>query len=248
MVRDNTAAAAKRLRALLLGLGLAKAPRLGGWATSPMPTDQLILALAADLRPVAPVEIGSRLARAAAAGGVISALLLSLAIGSRPQLAQASMFFALAVKLLFAASICGLALWVAGHLSRPGGDDCGRRHLLVLPILVLSAVALGELIEAPFSARAALVLGTSALACPGWIMLSSLPPLAVLFGVMRTRATTRPGLTGAVLGVGAGGAGAGAYALFCVETAMPFISLWYTLGVAGAAVIGAVAGARLLRW
>ena len=246
MVQNPFVAAARGFRAILKDR-LARvfpAPR----ASPIVATDQLILALSADLRAVAPEAVGRRLAGAAAIGGCVAALCLDLAFGSRPGLALGSTSLALVVKLLFAVSLCGMALRLAERLSRPSGE-VGAYHLwMAFPIVVLFAVSLGQLLDAPVGAWAGLVRGRSAFACPGWIMLSSLPPLCALLLVMRRQAPTRPVLTGAVLGVGAGGVGAAAYAFCCTETAMPFVSIWYTLGIAAVAAVGAVAGARLLRW
>jgi hypothetical protein len=51
-----------------------------------------------------------------------------------------------------------------------------------------------------------------------------------------------------MLGVAAGAAGAAAYALHCAETTLPFLAVWYTLGIGAAGLIGGVLGRPLLRW
>ena len=65
---------------------------------------------------------------------------------------------------------------------------------------------------------------------------------------MRGLAPTRLLLAGLVAGGCAGGLGAAVYAFACTETSAPFLAIWYTLGMALAAGLGAVAGSRLLRW
>jgi hypothetical protein len=65
---------------------------------------------------------------------------------------------------------------------------------------------------------------------------------------LRHGAPTRPGLTGAVAGLLAGGFGAAIYAAYCVEDSPFFMAAWYTLAIAGVAIAGALAGTRLLRW
>ncbi len=75
-----------------------------------------------------------------------------------------------------------------------------------------------------------------------------MPLLAVLLGGMRRFAPRSPALAGFAAGLVAGGFGAAAYALWCGETSMTFIAVWYSLGIGLVALIGAVLGARLLRW
>jgi hypothetical protein len=55
-------------------------------------------------------------------------------------------------------------------------------------------------------------------------------------------------VTGAVLGVCAGGLGAAAYALACTESAAPFLATWYNLAIVGVALIGYLAAPWALRW
>jgi hypothetical protein len=38
------------------------------------------------------------------------------------------------------------------------------------------------------------------------------------------------------------------YALHCPEMAAPFLGIWYVLGMAIPAVLGAAVGSRMLRW
>jgi hypothetical protein len=65
---------------------------------------------------------------------------------------------------------------------------------------------------------------------------------------MRSAAPTRPAVAGAAAGLLAGGLGATVYTLHCPELAAPFIGVWYVLGMAIPAAIGAVAGWFLPRW
>ncbi|MDQ2861234.1 MAG: DUF1109 domain-containing protein [Pseudomonadota bacterium] len=55
-------------------------------------------------------------------------------------------------------------------------------------------------------------------------------------------------MAGAAAGLLAGAAGATVYGLYCDETAALFVVTWYTLAIAVCAAIGALLGARWLRW
>jgi hypothetical protein len=69
----------------------------------------------------------------------------------------------------------------------------------------------------------------------------------VLFAVRRL-APTQPMRAGAAAGLLAGATGAWIYAFHCDEYAVPFLALWYTLGILIAGAAGALLGRRLLRW
>jgi hypothetical protein len=211
-------------------------------------TRHLIDVLAEDLRPAAPIAIGRRLSAAVAGGAIISALIFGLTLGNRHLPLTAGMILALGIKLGFALSILVLALWTATRLSRP--DIGGRAHLawMATPPFVIGSLAFGQMLETPAGSLVEAVMGASALACPGWIVLGALAPMIGLLRVVRDQAPTRPCLTGAVIGAGSGAAGAAVYATHCIETAIPFITIWYGLGILTAAGIGAAAGSRLLRW
>ena len=76
----------------------------------------------------------------------------------------------------------------------------------------------------------------------------SLPLFAAVFWALRQLAPTRLALAGAGAGLLAGAAGATVYAFHCTENAAPFIAIWYTVGIAVAALIGAGIGRWALRW
>jgi hypothetical protein len=80
------------------------------------------------------------------------------------------------------------------------------------------------------------------------IALLSLPILAALFIALRSLAPTRLRAAGAAAGALAGGVAAAAYALHCNEMALPFLAIWYVLGMAVPAVLGALLAPRWLRW
>ncbi|MGC1304645.1 MAG: NrsF family protein, partial [Caulobacteraceae bacterium] len=105
-----------------------------------------------------------------------------------------------------------------------------------------------QLAHAPPATRMHMVMGDSAKACPWCIVTFALPPLVGLIWAVRGLAPTRLRLTGIVVGFAAGGAGASAYALHCPEMTAPFMVIWYTLGIVGAALLGGLLGPRLLRW
>ena len=76
----------------------------------------------------------------------------------------------------------------------------------------------------------------------------SLPLLIGAFWVLRGLAPTRLTLAGTAAGLAAGALGSLVYSFHCTESAMPFVAIWYTLGVLVPGLIGAIAGRFVLRW
>jgi hypothetical protein len=93
-----------------------------------------------------------------------------------------------------------------------------------------------------------MVLGTTWRTCPFNIALLAVPALLVGLWALRGGAPTRPGWAGAGAGLLAGALAALVYALHCPEMAAPFLAVWYVVGIAIPAALGALLGARWLRW
>ena len=72
--------------------------------------------------------------------------------------------------------------------------------------------------------------------------------LGGLFWAMRGLAPTHLRAAGLAAGLTSGAAGAWIYAFHCPESALPFIALWYTAGIAVAGAAGLILAPRLLRW
>ena len=69
-----------------------------------------------------------------------------------------------------------------------------------------------------------------------------------VFVALRGLAPTRLRAAGMVAGGLAGAAAALVYAVHCNEMALPFLAVWYVLGMFVPAALGAAAGPRFLRW
>ena len=67
------------------------------------------------------------------------------------------------------------------------------------------------------------------------------------FWVLRGLAPTRLTVAGAAAGLAAGAIASLVYSFHCDESAMPFIAVWYTLGILIPGLIGAIAGRFVLR-
>ena len=212
-----------------------------------MKTGDLVRLLAEDAPVGAPAPMTPRLLAAALAGAALSAALLVSWLGMRPmhEAMHAPSFWMKAVyTILFALS----GLLTTAQLSRPGARLGGAIWIAAAAVLWLAVLALMETMRTPASGMTHLWLGWSWKMCAMRIVAFAAPVFAVVLWLMRRMAPTRLALAGAAAGLFAGGVGATIYGLYCEETAAAFVVVWYSLGMAACAVLGAVIGARLLRW
>ena len=211
-----------------------------------MKTDDLIEALSLDLEPMAPVK--PRLAAAAAAGGLVTLGLLALWLGFRPDLGHAPMTRMFWTKAIYT-GLLGVAGFLAvDRLARPAGSP---RRGLILAGGVFAFLALAgawQMMHAAPVDRMPMLMGASWRVCPRYIFTLSVPILAIVLFVVRGLAPTRLSLAGAASGLFAGGLAATIYGLHCPEHTMAFVALWYSLGVAFTAALGAILGPWVLRW
>lgn len=212
-----------------------------------MNTDQLIDMLASDIRPVDRRRHRVQLFAALGIGAGLSLALTLIVFGVQPGLGGGDGDTPLLVKSAYAATLAVLFLFTATALWRPGVPPQSWLPRLV-PVAVLGVLAAAQLLSRPASEWPDLFFGASWTQCPLRIAALSLPILAGLVIVTRNQAPTRLRRTGAAIGALAGSLAAILYALACTETSAAFVLIWYTLGIALAAAIGAAVGPRLLRW
>lgn len=213
-----------------------------------MKTDELIAMLASSTAPAEADGGVRRLAMALGWGLFGATLLMALLLGVRPDLAQALHLPMFWMKLGMPVLAAAAALQLARRLGLPGTGP-GRAPLLLATLLLATWTgAAAVLLASAQEAWALLVFGATWKTCPFNIALLSSPVFVAAFWAMRGMAPTRPAQAGAAAGLLAGAAGAAVYALHCPEMAAPFLAVWYVLGIAMPALLGAVLGPRLLRW
>ena len=211
-----------------------------------MNAESMIDALALDFGPVRsaglqprPIFLGVTLASAA----------VILFWGIRPGGVEAFESTAIWIRCGYTLGLAAGALWLGLCLARPGAGHRAALAAVLVPLVALAAAATVGLAAEPPSQWLHDVLGRSWMTCSASIALLSMltAPLVVLSA--RRLAPVRPDLAGAALGVAAGALAATAYGLLhCAESSPVFILLWYTLGMAPAAAMGAAFGRKWLRW
>lgn len=211
-----------------------------------MQTNDLIEALAKDTRSQGPSPM-LVLAGAAAVAVMIAAAVFFAVLGPRPDFVHAMGTSRFVLKFVVTGALAATAFACTARLARPGESLRGTALLLLAPAILIVAVAV-EFQAIPSVDWEARWIGTNSLVCMMSIPLIGIGPLAVFLAALRYGAPTRPRLAGAVAGLLAGGMGALFYAAHCPDDSPFFVATWYTLAIAGLAVIGALAGQRLLRW
>ncbi|MGE0741250.1 MAG: NrsF family protein [Hyphomonadaceae bacterium] len=211
-----------------------------------MKTDELIDLLARNVEPAERPRWRRRMALTLLAGLAVAVALVAIGLGVRPDIGAARM--PIMMKALFSAFAAAVMLPLAARLMQPGkplGWRIGAILVFVAACAVACAVALMG--EAPGERMRALTGGTFPW-CVVFIPILAVPTAAGLVWLMRAFAPTRLTLTGAAIGALSGGVGAMAYAMYCSVDSVAFVTLWYVLGIALSAAIGALVGSRLLRW
>ena len=212
-----------------------------------MKTDDLIAALAADTGAVQP--IAPQLMLRAGIALLVSAGIVLAILGIRPGLVAAITAPVTALKWLLPLALAGAGLVASLRLSRPTAAPRLTEAWLPGAVAALALVLLGTaLTRIDTGARMAAVLGDSAGICLISVLAIAALPLGIALAVLRSGASPRPGLSGAMAGLAVGGASAAVYAMHCNEDAPTFFVTWYGLGIIVVTLAGWAIGRRTLRW
>jgi hypothetical protein len=209
-------------------------------------TDQLIDLLARGVEPAERPRWLRRLALTLFVGLAVAVVIVALWFGVRPDLGAARM--PVMMKAMFAAAAAAAMLPMAMRLMKPGrplGWRIGAVFLFLGVCVVATVVALmGEAPEERMNAW----MGGGFPWCVVIVPILAAPTAAGLLWLMRAFAPTRLTLAGAAIGALSGGIGAMAYAMYCPVDSVAFVTTWYVVAIALCAALGAVIGARILRW
>lgn len=211
-----------------------------------MKTDQLIDALARGAGPAERRRWRMQFAATVVTGLVVAIILVALGLGVRPDMWMAPA--PVLMKAGFSALAAAIILPAALQLMKPGrplGWRIGAVALFAALCAIATAIALMG--ETP-GQRMQAWMGGGFPWCIIVVPLLAAPTAAGLLFLMRSFAPTRLTLAGAAIGAFSGGIAAMAYAMYCPVDSIAFVTTWYVLAIAICAALGAVIGARLLRW
>lgn len=210
-----------------------------------MKTHNLIATLATDTHRQA--GVGQRLWRAGPAGFGAAMLAIVLLWGLRADLG-AALASTVVLKTLAPLVLAGAAAVLALSMARPAVPVYWRAMGLAVVAGLILLVLVAGLPRAGGAGAGAVLLVPQLWVCLLSVPLLSLPFLVAALWSLAAGAVLRPALTGAVAGLAAGGAGAAVYSLYCDQDAALFVLPAYGAAILGMAALGAVAGARALRW
>jgi hypothetical protein len=211
-----------------------------------MDTDRLIQTLAADHARRQPV--GAMVALALLVALPLALALLLSTIGVRADIGAAMRTPLFDLKFVVTLALAIPALAISLHLSRPEATLRGWGWMLLLPLVVLALGAGAELTMPDRPPMLARWMGHNAMLCMSAIPVLALPILAAAIVALRQGAPSRPALAGAVAGLLSAGLAATLYAAHCVDDSPLFVATWYTLATALVTAIGALAGAKWLKY
>ncbi|WP_137909981.1 MULTISPECIES: DUF1109 domain-containing protein [unclassified Burkholderia] len=213
-----------------------------------MKTDDFIDMLAAGVTPVDRGVPARRLGGALAIAAVGAVLLMTIAFGVRPDLSavmRTPLFWA---KLAFPACVAAGAIVAAVRLARPGTAVGAGWPIVGAGVVAVWIAGLYAVATAGSGDRLAVVLGQTWRVCPFNIVFLSVPGFVAMFVAIRGLAPTRLRTAGAAAGLATSAIATIAYCFHCPEMSPAFWSVWYLLGMALPAVLGALVAPVWLRW
>ncbi len=213
-----------------------------------MKTEELIDLLVAGDTTAPPHTVWQRFSVALAWSIPVATLIMACVYGVRSDLTQAMGGTVFWMKLVFAGALAVFAALSTERLGRPGMRVGVVWVGLIAPLIVLWLLAIVAILGAEPAQRTQLILGSSWKTCPFNIALISLPLLAATLWLMKGLAPTKMALAGASAGLLAGALASLIYAFHCPESAVPFVAIWYVLGISIPTASGAVVGRGVLRW
>lgn len=213
-----------------------------------MKTDDLITLLAQDAAPVPRAGLTRRAVLGIAAGLAVALAMYLLALGPRFNLGMYLADPVVLAKTLLPLALFALALPLGMRSVRPGASlGLAKQAIWAVPLLT-GALFVWAFMVTPASQRMVDFLGHSIPVCLPAINLMSLPILAGLITALRRGAPVDPQKAGALAGLTSAALATALYSTFCTEDSPLFYAVWYTVGILITTALGAVAGARWLRW
>lgn len=213
-----------------------------------MKTEDLIEALAADLPAAKPRQVERRILLALVGGGLLIVLGVDLWLGFRDDLTSAMMGPNFWVKAVYSGALGIVGFWLLDRLGRPGSRIAGPLIALATVLAVAAGFATWEFVTMAEAERMPALMGESARECAPLILILSLVAAPFVFGAARGFAPMRPGAAGAAAGLLTAGLATTLYGLHCPEHTAGFVVVWYSLGIALTAAVGAIVGKFLFRW
>jgi hypothetical protein len=211
-------------------------------------TEELILALTDNLKPVSRYAVLERLGTGVLFGLLVTTVLVVTVWGVRPDLTLAVYSIPFWMKGAYTKSLGVAANLAVSRLAGPDPESLVVLWVLAVPVLALAGCAAHELANTPLDHWRTLWMGNSWMSCPRVVLILSVPVFLGVLWSFRSFAPTRLRAAGALAGLASGAWAATVYGVHCPEPAAIFVLTWYSLGILLATGLGAVLGPLVLRW
>src|SRR6201994_1861461 len=152
------------------------------------------------------------------------------------------------LKFAVTPALAAGAVTISLHLARPEASLRGFIWLLAIPAGLLVAGISGEMMMPQRLPMMTRLVGSNSKVCMSAIPAMSLPLLIAALIGLRHGAPSRPAVAGAIAGMLSAGLAATVYASHCTDDSPLFVATWYTLATALVTAVGALMGARVLRY
>ncbi|RWA75422.1 MAG: DUF1109 family protein [Mesorhizobium sp.] len=212
-----------------------------------MNTDYLIKALAADTMQPA-MKFAYVWAGAVVLAIAVAVVVFFATLGLRPDFVAAVQTPRFLFKFVVTIALAAGAFIPARVLSRPDGRWRKAMPLLLVAPILLAVAVVVELSVLPSGLWASRMIGKNSMVCLTYIPLIGIGPLAIFLAVLRYEAPVQQTLAGAVCGLFAGAIAATLYAAQCTDDSPLFVATWYSIAIAGLALVGAISANVVARW
>ena len=213
-----------------------------------MTTNDLIARLTSELRPISPTAALQRVCVGLCAGFAVSTVLMLLWLGLRPDLMTATGTIPFWLKLAYTLALALAGASAVKRIAYPLGSVRLNIVLFIATVVTIWVLSITQLLMTPVDQHYAMIAGHTMNVCTFYIAMLSLPLLAGNLWILHGLAPTRQTMAGSIAGLAAGALASLIYSFHCDESAMPFVAIWYTLGVLIPGFVGAFVGRLLLRW
>lgn len=211
-----------------------------------MKTNDLIRLLEEDAP--AGMSLSRRITLALVAGVALAVLLLIATVGLRHDIASvfetARVIFKIGETLLLAI----LASALVYRIGKPDLPTSNRWMVLLVPLALLAAAVVVELVTLPQAEWASSWRGQHAAFCVFFIPVLALAPLAGFLTALKAGAPKNPTLAGVAAGLAAGAIAAAVYAWHCPDDSPLFGATWYMIAIGIVTAAGGLIGRRTLAW
>lgn len=193
-------------------------------------------------------DFGRSVKTAFTIGNIVAGLAFFFAIGVRADMSYAVTTVRFLLKFAVTAPMALAATAAIIRVGRPGRFLGVSGWALAISPVVLGSALLVEMAIVPESQWVTRIIGSNARNCLTLIPLLAMAPLACFLIALRVGAPTRPGLAGAIAGLGSSGIAATYYAMNCTDDSPLFVACWYPIATSIVVATGWLAGSRLLKW